>query len=126
MNLGFAPIRDAFADYFFPGTSTIQTRARYFLFVPWIMSLLRIRRKLSVQSEPEVPNAGDEAHQLSSGGLRGPDWHHRPRGEVTCDECRAASTGVDCTSGALGRFWIDRPVLPAFVAQIVTAQRHRY
>lgn len=35
--LGFAPIRDAFADHFFPGTSTIQTRARYFLFVPWIM-----------------------------------------------------------------------------------------
>lgn len=46
--LGFAPIRDAFADYFFPGTSTIQTRARYFLFVPWIM-LRYERRKLSVQ-----------------------------------------------------------------------------
>jgi hypothetical protein len=36
--LGFAPIRDAFADHFFPGTSTIQTRARYFLFVPWIIA----------------------------------------------------------------------------------------
>ncbi|MFO0821179.1 MAG: DUF6361 family protein [Pirellulales bacterium] len=35
--LGFAPIRDAFADHLFPGTSTIQTRARYFLLVPWIM-----------------------------------------------------------------------------------------
>lgn len=35
--LGFAPIRDAFADHLFPGTSTIQTRARYFLFVPWII-----------------------------------------------------------------------------------------
>ncbi|SPD74793.1 conserved hypothetical protein [uncultured Desulfobacterium sp.] len=34
--LGIGNIRDAFADYFFPGTSTIQTRARYFLFVPWI------------------------------------------------------------------------------------------
>jgi hypothetical protein len=34
--LGFAPIRDAFADHFFPGTSTIQTRARYFVFVPWL------------------------------------------------------------------------------------------
>ena len=46
--LGFAPIRDAFADYFFPGTSTIQTRARYLLFVPWIM-LRYERRGLSVQ-----------------------------------------------------------------------------
>lgn len=34
--LGFAGIRDAWADLLAPGTSTIQTRARYFLFVPWI------------------------------------------------------------------------------------------
>jgi hypothetical protein len=34
--LGLGAIRDAFADLMFPGTSTIQTRARYFLFVPWI------------------------------------------------------------------------------------------
>ncbi len=34
--LGLGPIRDAFADLFFPGTSTIQTRTRYFLFIPWI------------------------------------------------------------------------------------------
>ncbi len=30
--LGIGVVRDAFADMFFPGTSTIQTRARYFLF----------------------------------------------------------------------------------------------
>lgn len=33
--LGTGPIRDAFAEALFPGTSTIQTRLRYFLFVPW-------------------------------------------------------------------------------------------
>jgi hypothetical protein len=33
--LGIGVIRDAFSDMFFPGTSTIQTRARYFLFIPW-------------------------------------------------------------------------------------------
>jgi uncharacterized protein DUF6361 len=33
--LGVGAVRDAFADLLFPGTSTIQTRARYFLFVPW-------------------------------------------------------------------------------------------
>lgn len=33
--LGLGSIRDAFADALFPGTSTIQTRLRYFLFVPW-------------------------------------------------------------------------------------------
>lgn len=35
--LGLGAIRDAFADYFFPGTSTVQTRAKYFLIVPYIL-----------------------------------------------------------------------------------------
>lgn len=34
--LGLGTIRDAISDGLFPGTSTIQTRARYFLFIPWI------------------------------------------------------------------------------------------
>ena len=34
--LGIGTIRDSFSDYFFPGTSTIQTKARYMLFIPWI------------------------------------------------------------------------------------------
>jgi hypothetical protein len=34
--LGLGGIRDTFADLLFPATSTIQTRARYFLFIPWI------------------------------------------------------------------------------------------
>jgi hypothetical protein len=37
--LGIGQIRDAFADGLFPGTSTIHTRARYFLFVPWLYQL---------------------------------------------------------------------------------------
>ena len=35
--LGIAPVRDGFADLFFPGTSTIQTRAKYFLIVPYVL-----------------------------------------------------------------------------------------
>jgi Family of unknown function (DUF6361) len=34
--LGLGSIRDGLADLMFPGTSTIQTRLRYMLFVPWI------------------------------------------------------------------------------------------
>ncbi len=34
--LGFGIMRDAFADIFFPATSTIMTRARYFILVPSI------------------------------------------------------------------------------------------
>ena len=34
--LGLGVIRDSFTDQLFPGTSTIQTRLRYMLFVPWM------------------------------------------------------------------------------------------
>ena len=40
--LGIAPVRDGFADLFFPGTSTIQTRAKYFLIVPYILRDLEL------------------------------------------------------------------------------------
>ncbi len=35
--LGIGPIRDALADSLFPGTSVLQTRLRYVLFIPWLM-----------------------------------------------------------------------------------------
>ncbi|QRY53803.1 DUF6361 family protein [Mycolicibacterium septicum] len=35
--LGIGSIRDAFADALFPGTSVLQTRLRYILFIPWLM-----------------------------------------------------------------------------------------
>lgn len=41
--LGFGTIRDSFSDHFFPGISTLQTRARYLLFVPWVYQ--RIERE---------------------------------------------------------------------------------
>ena len=38
--LGIGAVRDAYANLLFPGTTTIQTRASYFLFVPWIYQLV--------------------------------------------------------------------------------------
>lgn len=35
--LGIGVVRDRLADLLFPGTSTIQTRAKYFFIVPWCM-----------------------------------------------------------------------------------------
>ncbi len=35
--LGIAGIRDAISDAFFPGTGALQTRARYFFFIPWML-----------------------------------------------------------------------------------------
>lgn len=42
--LGFGPIRDGVADLLFPGISTIQTRARYFVLVPRIFQALEAQR----------------------------------------------------------------------------------
>lgn len=35
--LGIAPVRDGFSELFFPGTTTIQTRAKYFFIVPYAL-----------------------------------------------------------------------------------------
>ncbi|MBR2666504.1 DUF6361 family protein [Methanobrevibacter sp.] len=43
--LGIAQIRDAYSDFFFPGTSTIQTRAKYFLIVPYAFKDLEFNSK---------------------------------------------------------------------------------
>lgn len=42
--LGFGAVRDAIADTLFPGTSTIETRLRYTLFVPWLYRRLEDER----------------------------------------------------------------------------------
>jgi len=35
--LGLGTIRDSLSDLLFPGTSTIQTKAKYFVLIPWIV-----------------------------------------------------------------------------------------
>lgn len=45
--LGIGTIRDTLTDLLFPGTSTIQTRLRYFLFIPWILKSLEERQMAS-------------------------------------------------------------------------------
>jgi len=52
--MGLAQIRDGFAEMFFPGTTTIQTRARYFLFVPWSYRILEKRKTPSFKVEERM------------------------------------------------------------------------
>ena len=51
--IGIGSIRDTFAERFFPGISTIQSRARYFLYIPWIYQSLETDR---------IPSARAWAH----------------------------------------------------------------
>ncbi len=50
--LGIGQIRDAFADLLFPGISTIQTRAKYFIIVP---RLLRDYQNLPTKQKKGLP-----------------------------------------------------------------------
>jgi hypothetical protein len=70
--LGLGTVRDSIADLLFPGTSTIQTRLRYMLFVPWVYKQLeqkgcssenvaRDSRKLETQLVAPLLASDDQA-----------------------------------------------------------------
>ena len=79
--LGIGQIRDAFADLLFPGFSTIQTRAKYFITVPRIirdyMKLdARAQRRTSLRDylesqENELARLLVERHGASESGIIG-------------------------------------------------------
>src|SRR4051794_19103879 len=69
--LGIGVIRDVFADALFPGTSTIQTQAGYFLFVPWMYRELERLKVPSAKIERAARNAEIRLIQgLIDGGER--------------------------------------------------------
>ena len=57
--LGLGTVRDTIAEVLAPGTSTVQTRARYFFFIPWIYQSLDRRSPLE--------KAGEAARRLEVG-----------------------------------------------------------
>lgn len=70
--LGIGSIRDTIADVLFPGTSTIQTRARYFLFIPWILQMVEAsstRRpdERTRQLQLQLCDALDKTHGPNAG-----------------------------------------------------------
>ena len=68
--LGLGSVRNSFSDLFFPGTSTIQTRACYFLLVPWTFRRLERSR---VSSTKAADWSRREELLLNSHLLRGSD-----------------------------------------------------
>jgi hypothetical protein len=52
--LGIGQVRDAFSDSLFPGTSTLHTRARYLLFVPWCFVAAAARGGTAAKGERRV------------------------------------------------------------------------
>ncbi len=58
--LGLAGVGNSYSDLFFPGTTTLQTRACYFLLIPW--TLLRLERLQVASSEAEGRARWEELH----------------------------------------------------------------
>jgi hypothetical protein len=78
--LGLAPLRDGFAQIFSPGTSTIQTRAKYFLLIPWLYQRIadqhssrpaRMRMRSGELALIEALIAGDDHDGLIGREARG-------------------------------------------------------
>ena len=55
--MGLGSLRDALSEALFPGTSTIQTRLRYALFVPWIYRQLEARRVAASDMSAQLQKA---------------------------------------------------------------------
>jgi len=69
--LGLGTIRDGLADLLFPGTSTIQTRLRYMLFIPWIYREAQSRKTSQAERVVIARNLEfDLSEALLEGGER--------------------------------------------------------
>lgn len=70
--LGIGSVRDTIAEFLFPGTSTIQTRARYFLFIPWILQRVEATQggnsdRLARELQLTLCDALDRYHGVGAG-----------------------------------------------------------
>lgn len=80
--LGIGSIRDAFSDFLFPGTSVVQTRLRYVLFIPWLYAGLEADGRVSAANverrarEAELALIGPLQHTDDRMGTIGSDAGH--------------------------------------------------
>jgi hypothetical protein len=70
--LGIGTVRDTLANILFLGTTTIQTRARYFLFLPWIYSEIERLRLSGPKAEAQARKLEIKLiYALQEGGQKG-------------------------------------------------------
>ena len=101
--LGIGIIRDGFANYFFPVTSTIQIRARYFFIIPYAM--MDTVTDPRVTSVPRCPRGMRDIVGAKGGTASGAPTTSCPDGPTPgpCGgDCRSGSAMtiiLDCRSG---------------------------
>ena len=97
--LGLGAIRDSIADHLFPGTSTIQTRLRYMLFIPWLFRMLEGRDVPESQLRTE---ARALEIRLADALKRGGEYERHHRSRRRSPSAAAAQFGVLGRPGRLG------------------------
>ncbi len=66
--LGIGSVRDTFSNAFFPGTSTLHTRLRYLLFIPWLVNDVARHRWSAEKAQGELRRRETELiHALVAG-----------------------------------------------------------
>lgn len=93
--LGISPVRDGFSNLFFPGTSTIQTRAKYFFIVPYALKDLEYSKEtnpnkiLQFLDETErwcgqefLDNSNETSGIIGSRSLRQKRWVKRTPADI--------------------------------------------
>lgn len=97
--LGIAPIRDGFSELLFPGTSTIQTRAKYFLIIPYILKTLELNNETN---DPSKLN--DDLERM----------------EIKCAKCllgkHPGENGIIGRNAILNNGWVQRPPSNIYLA----------
>lgn len=72
--LGFGIIRDVFADLFFPATSTIMTRARYFILVPVIYLQVLEQKRVGARARKKCDELEHKLRVLLIGNKSIEQW----------------------------------------------------
>lgn len=115
--LGFGILRQAFANFFFPGTSTIQTRAKYFLIIPY-----ELQDFIRIGHPPKSDAAGfiKRAQELI-------DWSERTVGHSLIKHCNTdpLSSGIIGARSIAGKSWVERPPISIYWNGLRTYQFFR-
>ena len=92
--LGLGSVRDAFADMLFPGTSTIMTRARYFLLVPWTYQRLERQRVGSAEIATRAPCRVESCPADRRFGRQGRQYRQtgKDHAQAAAEQCVLART----------------------------------
>lgn len=109
--LGLGVVRDTFANAFFPGTSTLHSRARYWLFIPWLFLQLERERSSSANADARARSlqanlvkaleAGGEGEGVI--GIEARDKVLRPPAILYW--AGLERHGIRVVSGSLGRYY---------------------